>query len=136
MVRRIYFSDDKELCVVYDEDDDGIEVNLLRLEMTDVENEPEEPAESPEPAEENRPAPTARQIASGRKCKNCGTPGHNAKTCFSKKQDSVQDDEQDGPEVDTLELIDKVAELKKQGMSSAEVAKKLGIPLADVNDLW
>lgn len=128
-MRRIYLSEDQETLAIINEGESAIILNLYEEDEESGTEAPEPPKEIDE-EKENRPAPTAKQIVSGRKCSKCGMPGHNASTCF-RKQDSAQDDEQDG-----LALLDKVQELKNEGVSSAEVAKKLNISLVRVNGLW
>lgn len=125
---RIYVSEDKKTIVVWQEDAAPVMLTLIGEDAPVVSERPMEVDYTQPKPKPYKYEPTEKQKKSGYKCAKCGTPGHNAKTCNRKKDDE--------PEVDTLELIDKVAELKGKGLSSGEIAKKLGISLADVNDLW
>jgi hypothetical protein len=80
-----------------------------------------------------------------RHCKNCGEPGHQARTCTqgpgqsNKSPKETQGDFDPVPkakEMDDDELREKIAEYREQGYDSLWIAAKLRIRLKKVNELW
>jgi hypothetical protein len=66
-------------------------------------------------------------------CKNCGKPGHFAKTCPEGKpaEAAVEDDG-----VLDEDMKEKVATMREEGKTSGAIAKELGVSLKTVNKYW
>src|SRR4051794_31397543 len=100
---------------------------------------------APEDEDEERPSVyvTPRSSHPGRKirtCRNCGKPGHMARTCpEARKASDHEDGDNPAPELKpntVSELKERIAELKADGMTSVEIAKELHCTLSLINRYW
>jgi hypothetical protein len=68
-----------------------------------------------------------------RRCKACGEPGHRSDNCPNEGGRSAQ---KPISGMNAEDIKERIAELKADGLTSVEVAKKLGCTLQLVNRYW
>jgi hypothetical protein len=78
---------------------------------------------------------TKEKRGGARNCKNCGKPGHMAKTCLEgpADRDEVSDTKR---KLTENEIAEQVRELQASGMGSLSVCRKLGIPMNKLKKYW
>jgi hypothetical protein len=85
--------------------------------------------------------PQKDRKAPKRKCSVCGSTSHRADSCTERKPN---DEEEDGDDDDDIETEngskevtrERIQELKDEGLTSLQVAQRLGCRLSDVNKHW